>query len=83
MTQITKLTKAKVMLAKANGILDKVYGEEVNRLIRIRYSQHEENAIYRHKLNGTDLDEFEKFNAYCEECKAKANEIIDSLLSEE
>lgn len=81
MIQTSKLTKDKVMLAKANGLIDKIYGEEVNRLIRLKYSQHEENAIYRHRLNGTGDEEFEKFNAYCEECKAKAREIIDNLTS--
>lgn len=82
-TQNTRLTKEKVKLAKENGLLEKVYGEEVNDLIRLKYSQHEENAIYRHKLNGTDKGEFEEFNTYCEECKAKALETINILLSEE
>ena len=82
MIQTSELTVDMVKSAKANGLLDKIYGQEVNRLIRIKYSQHEENAIYRHRLNGTGDEEFEKFNAYCEECKSKAREIIDNLISE-
>ena len=81
MIQTNKLTKEKVRLAVVNGLLDKIYGEEVNRLIRLRYSQHEESAIYRHKFNGTGDEEFTEFNAYCEECKLKARENIDNLLN--
>lgn len=79
--QSTKLTKEKVLLAQENGCLDKVYGDEVNRLIRKRYSKSEELAIYRHMFNGAGETEFAEFNAYVEECKAKAQATIDSLLN--
>lgn len=81
MIQSTELTTDMVKSARDNGLLDKIYGQEVNRLIRLKYSQHEENAIYRHRLNGTGDEEFEKFNTYCEECKVKARENIDNLLN--
>lgn len=78
-TQSTMLTKEAVEIAEKNGTLEALYGQEVNRLIRLKYSQSEENAIYRHKLNGTGDAEFEKFDAYCEECKDIAQETIEKL----
>ena len=77
--QSTKLTKEIIEMAELNGTLDAIYGQEVNRLIRLRYSQSEENAIYRHKLNGSGDEEFATFNAYCEECKIAAKENINAL----
>lgn len=81
-TQSTTLTKDAVELAEKNGTLEKLYGIEVNRLIRLRYSQSEENAIFRHKLNGSGDEEFATFNAFCEECKAKVDEHIARLKTE-
>ena len=77
--QSTKLTKEMIELAEKSGTLDKIYGQEVNRLIRLRYSQSEENAIYRHKLNGSGNDEFAAFDAYCEECKRTVAATIETL----
>ena len=53
-----------------NGVLDKVYGQEVSRLIRERYSLDEEFAISRQR--DTKPEEWAEFNAYCEQCKAEA-----------
>lgn len=75
----TKLTKEVVELAEKTGTLKAIYGQEVNNLIRLKYSRSEENAVIRHKLNGTGDAEFEAFNAYCEECKVTAKATIDSL----
>jgi hypothetical protein len=77
--QSTNLTKELVEMAALNGTLDDIYGQEVNRLIRLRYTQSQENAIYRHKLNGSDNGEFAIFDAYCEECKVVARENINAL----
>ena len=77
-SQSTKLTKEMVEMAIKTNDLDSIYGQEVNRLIRLRYSQSEENAIYRHKLNGTGDDEFEVFNTYCEQCKVDARKLIET-----
>ena len=76
-TQSTMLTKEAVEIAEKNGTLDDLHGQEVNRLIRLKYPQRDENAIYRHKFNGTGDAEFETFNAYCEECKVIAWETIE------
>jgi hypothetical protein len=81
-TQSAKLTKEMVELAARNGNLEQLRGQEINRLIRLRYSQSEENAVYRHKFNGTGNDEFATFDAYCEECKAKVDEQMARLKAE-
>jgi hypothetical protein len=81
-SQSTALTKEIVELAEKTGTLEAIYGQEVNRLIRLEVSQSEENAIYRHKLNGTGDEEFEKFDAFCERCKVTASEVITKYLNE-
>lgn len=60
-----------IKLARANGVLDKLYGQKVNELVRKRYTESEELAILRHKLNG-DETEWEEYNAFVEGCKAQA-----------
>ncbi len=80
-TQSAKLTKEMILLAKESGCLEKIYGEEVNRLIREKYSASEEIAIHRHFLNGEKKDEFDEYNAFCEKCKEQANANITALIS--
>lgn len=46
------------------------YGNQVNDLIRRRYSLSEELAILRQK--DEKPDEYREYFAFCEECKAKA-----------
>lgn len=50
------------------------YSQLVDILIKERYSQSAENAILRQR--DTKPQEFEEYNAYCEECKVRAKEII-------
>ena len=50
------------------------YEEIVSTLIRERYSIDDELAIQRQRDN--KVEEFEQYYAYCEECKAKAKEIV-------
>ena len=45
------------------------YDEEVNNLIREKYTESQEFAILRQR--DTKPQEFEEYNAYCEECKKK------------
>lgn len=45
------------------------YDEEVNALIRERYSVSQEFAILRQR--DTKPEEYKQYNDYCEECKAK------------
>lgn len=50
------------------------YESLVVTLIRKKYSLNDEQAIIRKKLAGIDSKEFEEYNKYAEECKAKAKE---------
>lgn len=55
------------------------YAALVNKLIRQRYSPSHECAILRKKLAGIDQGTaFEEWNAYAEECKQKAKEILEN-----
>lgn len=49
---------------------DRLYPNLVSRLIRERYSVDDEMAILRQR--DTKPEEYETYNAFCEECKAKA-----------
>ena len=57
-------------LAEMNGTLQNDYATEVNRLIRERYSISDELAILRQR--DEKPEEFAAYNAFVEECKAKA-----------
>ena len=49
---------------------DRLYPNLVSRLIRERYSIDDEMAILRQR--DTKPEEYEAYNAFCEECKARA-----------
>lgn len=70
------MDKREIKLARANGTLDKVYGQEVNKRIRQHYSESEELAIQRHKLNHpkAQSDEWDEYNSYCEQCKTEVHD---------
>ena len=53
---------------------DRLYPNLVSRLIRERYSVDDEMAILRQR--DTKPEEYEAYNAFCEECKAKARKEI-------
>lgn len=53
---------------------DRLYPNLVSRLIRERYSIDDEMAILRQR--DTKPEEYEAYNAFCEECKAKARKEI-------
>ena len=55
---------------------DRLYPNLVSRLIRERYSIDDEMAILRQR--DTKPEEYETYNAFCEECKAKARAEIYS-----
>lgn len=63
-----------IKLSKANGTLDKLYGQEVEKRIRKRYTLNDELAIQRQR--NTKKAEFNEYNAYCEECKAQVKELL-------
>lgn len=68
------MTELEKKLFEKNGVLDKVYGQEVSRLIRRKYTIDEELAISRQR--DTKPEEWEAYNAYCEQCKAEAKKEI-------
>ena len=53
---------------------DKLYANLVSKLIRERYSVDDEIAILRQKE--TKPEEWKEYNAFCEECKARAKKEI-------
>ena len=53
---------------------DRLYPNLVSRLIRERYSVDDEMAILRQR--DTKPEEYEAYNTFCEECKAKARKEI-------
>ena len=53
---------------------DRLYPNLVSRLIRERYSMDDEMAILRQR--DTKPEEYEAYNAFCEECKARARKEI-------
>lgn len=55
---------------------DKLYANLVSKLIRERYSVDDEMAILRQR--DTKPEEWETYNTFCEECKAKARKEIYS-----
>lgn len=63
-----------INLAKLNGVTAEVYEQEVNRLIRKRYSLSNELAILRQR--DEKPEEFAEFTAYAEECKAQAKKTL-------
>ena len=68
------MTKTKKLLSRANATEEKEYGARVNRLLRQKYSLSDELAILRQR--DEKPEEYAAYNAYCEECKAKAKAIV-------
>lgn len=68
------MTKSEKELFERNGLLDDIYGQEVNRLIRARYSLSDELAILRQR--DEKPEEFAEYTAYAEECKRRAKEMV-------
>jgi hypothetical protein len=59
--------------AKTDEELKVEYNVLTVQYIREKYTADDENKILREKLAGTDYGTFEVYNAYVEECKAKAH----------
>ena len=59
-------------LSRLNGTQESDYIEEMERLIRKRYSVSAELAILRQR--DSKPEEFAEYNAYAEECKKRAKE---------
>lgn len=57
-------------LSRLNGTLENDYRDYVDRLIRRRYSVSAELSVLRQR--DVKPEEFAEYNAYAEECKARA-----------
>lgn len=68
------MTEVEKKLAELNGVQDLKYEDEVVRLIRRKYSLSKELAIMRQR--DKKPEEWEAYNAYCEECKAEAKKEV-------
>lgn len=62
-------------LSRLNGTVERDYMDYVDRLIRRRYSVSAELAILRQR--DSKPEEFAEYNAYAEECKARAKKEFD------
>ena len=63
-----------INLLKRNDKSKEAYEEQVNALIRERYSLPQELSMHRQR--DEKPEEWAEFNAYCEECKIKAKAIV-------
>lgn len=68
------MTEKEIQLAIKNGVAEKVYPTLVQELINEKYSIYDELALQRQR--NTKKAEFNEYNSYCEECKAKAKELL-------
>lgn len=57
-----------------NIINDTEYGNQVNELIRAKYSLSEELSLLRQR--DSKQEEYQKYNTYCEECKKTVKDKI-------
>ena len=78
------MDKVTYELARASGTLELLRGDEISRLIRAKYPLSAQIAILMDR--DTKPAEFEAYQAFRAECKAKVDEqmrIIEASLTEE
>lgn len=68
------MTDIEKRLFEKNGLLDEAYARKVEELIGKRYTIKQEIAISRQRE--TKPEEWSVYNAYCEECKARAKKEV-------
>ena len=68
------MTETQKRLAEANGTTERVYGDLVNKYIRVEYSLSEELALLRQR--DEKHDEYKRYNDYVEICKEKAKKEV-------
>ncbi len=81
---LRKMTKSEVEKLKADEkdfFIGLGYEESVNTLIRAKYSESEEFSILRKREQKPE--EFEEYNAFCEECKKTAKAFFEDGGGEE
>ena len=62
--------------AEAPKTYEAIYGAEIEKRIRKRYSLSQELAILRQR--DTKPEEFEEYNAFVEQCKAEVKNILEN-----
>ena len=65
----------KVDMTKGTPLAPRVYGELVEHLIEQRYNVKQEIAINRQR--DEKPIQWQEYNAYCEECKRVAKEVLE------
>lgn len=71
------MTEVEKKLAEKNGTTSAVYGQEVNRLIRERYTIADELAILRQR--DEKPEEFAEYCAFAEACKEAARASMEAV----
>ena len=71
--EVTEVLESEAQIAE-EMYTKQEYDNEVNALIRRKYSESEEFAILRQR--DTKIQEFEQYNEYCEQCKIDARTSI-------
>lgn len=69
------MTQTEINLAIKNGVAQDVYPTLVQELINEKYSIFDEIALLRQR--SVKKAEFNEYNAYCEECKARAKQMLE------
>ena len=70
-----ELTEAEASILTAARESEAAYKQRIIALIRTRYDQDDETAILRQR--DTKPDEFAEYNAFVEDCKSRAREILE------
>lgn len=74
------MTEKEIQLAIKNGVAQEVYPNLVQELINEKYSIYDELALQRQR--NVKKAEFNAYNTYCEECKAKAKKMLNLEIEE-
>ena len=69
--------------SEANGILDEVRGDKINKLMRRKYSPSAELRIslnmHKDQTNPKFIQEFDEHEAYYDECKATVDSAFEAI----
>lgn len=72
------LTKRQIKQSQKNGVLNRIYADEVNLRIRMRYTSGDEHALVRQK--DEKPEEYQAYVEYAEACKAAVKAEINAVL---
>ena len=75
------MKKREVLLAKKNGVLERVYADEIAARIKTRYTISDEISLLRQR--DEKPEEFQEYFAFVEGVKADVKALISEYLGEE